>query len=243
MTPKSISIVVPAYNEEKNIQSTVGIIHAFFRENFSDFEIIVVDDGSTDRTAAILDSLSGMPLKVVRHSVNQGKGYSVGQGVAVAEKEHTLLCDADLSTPLEEIKKLLPFMDEGFDIAIGSRAMKGPRLLVRQGFLRRSMGKIFNLFVRLLLFSGIQDTQCGFKCFRTDAAKKIFACQRIQRFSFDVEILYIAKRRNLKIKEVPVAWVNRPDSRVVVWRDPWNMWFDLWRIRMNAARGLYEKHS
>jgi len=240
MINKSISVVIPAYNEEKDIKSTIESIYEFLQDNFSDFEIIAVDDGSTDFTGKILGSLTGLRLRVMHHGVNKGKGYSVKMGVQSAMKDYILLCDADLSTPLEEVNKLLDYIVRNYDIAIGSRALADSRITRRQGLLRSSMGKIFNLLVRLILFGGIRDTQCGFKCFKRDAAQKIFARQRVNRFCFDAEILYIAKRRGLKIKEVGVEWANRASSRVAILRDSLDMLADLFRVRANGRRGLYD---
>lgn len=240
MINKGISIVVPAFNEGANIETIVRSIDGFLRAGFTSYEIIVVDDGSSDQTVQALRSLSRIPLKILCNGVNRGKGYSVKKGIEFAEKEFVLLCDADLSTPLGEVNKFFDYFAQGYDIVIGSRALPDSRLAVRQGLLRRSMGKTFNFFVQALLFRGIKDTQCGFKCFKREQARKLFALQRVERFCFDVEILFIARRRGLKIKEAGVEWANRPESRVAILRDSINMFTDLFKIRMNGWRGAYE---
>ena len=241
MIDAGVSIVIPAYNEGANIRRVVEDVYAFLRANFPDFEIIVVDDGSRDDTVACLESLvSTIPLKIVRNPGNKGKGYSVKSGVMRAEKDFVLFCDADLSTPLKELIGFFDHFAAGYDIVIGSRAMPDSRLAVKQGFLRRSMGKTFNFFLRVLLFGGIRDTQCGFKCFKRGQARRLFALQTIDRFCFDAEVLFIARRLGLKIKEAGVEWRNRSDSRVAIIKDSFNMFADLFRIRINAWRDVYD---
>lgn len=241
MIDKSISIIIPAYNEGANIARVVETVFGFLEENFSVFEIIVVDDGSGDGTIGVLNSLPRrIPLKIISNGVNKGKGYSVKRGVESAGKEYVLFSDADLSTPLREALRFFSFFEQGYDIVIGSRALPDSRLAVRQGMTRRLMGKTFNFFLQRLLLKGISDTQCGFKCFKREQAVRIFARQTIFRFCFDAEILYIARRMGLKIKETGVEWANRADSRVAIVTDSLNMFFDLFRIRINGWRGLYE---
>jgi dolichyl-phosphate beta-glucosyltransferase len=235
----SVSVIIPAFNEGRHIKDVVEAVDVFLRSHFRDYEIIVVDDGSTDDTSAVLKSIARIPLKAIGNGTNRGKGYSVKCGVAAAEKEYVLFCDADLSTPLRELPKFFDYFKLGYDVVIGSRAMPDSRLALKQGLLRRSMGKTFNLFLQCILFRGIRDTQCGFKCFRTPQAKEIFALQTVTGFCFDAEILYIASRKGLKIKEAGVEWSNRADSRVSILGDSLSMFGDLFRIRMNGWRGLY----
>jgi len=241
MIDASVSVIIPAYNEGASIRRAVETVYAFLKGNFSDFEIIVVDDGSADSTAAQIESLlPRIPIQSIRNPVNKGKGYSIRRGVERAEKEYVFFCDADLSTPLEALAGFFPYFAAGYDIVIGSRAVPGSRLVVKQGFLRRSMGKCFNFFLRGLLFGGMRDTQCGFKCFKREHARKLFSVQTVDRFCFDAEVLYIARRRGLKIKEIGVAWTNRADSRVAMVRDSLNMFADLLRIKINGWKGVYD---
>lgn len=241
MIDASVSVIIPAYNEGASIRRVVESVYAFLQNNFSGFEIIVVDDGSTDSTAAQIQSLlPRVPVQVIHNPGNKGKGYSIRRGVERAEKDYVFFCDADLSTPLEELAGFFPYFAAGYDIVIGSRAVPGSRLVVKQGFLRRSMGKGFNLLLRCFLFGGIRDTQCGFKCFKREHARRLFALQTVDRFCFDAEVLYIARRRGLKIKEAGVEWTNRADSRVAMTRDSLNMFADLFRIKINGWKGVYD---
>jgi dolichyl-phosphate beta-glucosyltransferase len=202
-----ISVVIPAYNESGVISETLNQLTEYFVKKPYSFEFIVVNDCSTDQTGDLLRSLSvGKPfIRLINNNSNMGKGFSVKSGVLAAKGDYILFKDADLSTPLTELEKMLPLLADGYDVTIGSRALAGSKLFVRQHWLRQSMGKTFNVFVKLLVFNGINDTQCGFKCFKKQAARRIFSAQRISGFCFDVEILYIAKKLGFKIKEMPVA--------------------------------------
>ena len=168
-----------------------------------------------------------------------GKGFSVKSGVLAAEGQYILFSDADFSTPIEEMEKLVPHFTRGFDVVIGSRAMKNSKIVLKQAWFRQGMGKAFNRLARVLGLADINDTQCGFKCFSGNAAKKIFKLQRLRGFCFDVEVLSIAKRLGYKVREEPVVWVNRADSRVRIVRDSSAMFFDLLRIRLNILLGHY----
>jgi dolichyl-phosphate beta-glucosyltransferase len=240
MIDRAISVIIPAYNEGANIKRVIESVLAFLQGNFSAYEVIVVDDGSTDDTRAVLAAISHRSLKLISNGVNRGKGFSVKRGVETASLEYVLFCDADLSTPLEETAKFFRYFGEGYDIVVGSRAQPDSVLAVKQGIVRQSMGKTFNCLLQWLLFRGIKDTQCGFKCFKREHARSIFACQTIYGFCFDAEILYIAKRRGLRIKECGVKWANRSDSRVAIVADSLSMFLDLFRIRMNGMRGIYD---
>lgn len=242
MTKNSISIVIPAYNEDKNIEKIVVNIQDFLRREFRNFEIIVVDDGSNDNTYKISSELVKQisDLRVLKNNRNYGKGYAVKNGMLSAIYDYILFIDADLSTPIEELDKCIDSLQGGTDIVIGTRASKDSIILKRQNFLREKMGKIFNLFVQLFLFRGIKDTQCGFKCFKRKAAHELFKLQRVYGFCFDAEILYIAKKRGYEIKEVPVKWTNQEESRVTLTKSPISMLLDILRIRLNNIRGCYE---
>ena len=242
MLKNSLSVVIPAYNEEKHIKSAIKEVSDFLKANFSDSEIIVVDDGSTDGTYDAALSLSSeiKNLKVLKNGANKGKGYSVKKGVLLASSDYILFTDVDLSVPLDEFTKFENYITrENAGIIIGSRALKDSNVLKKQNFLRQNMGKIFNLLVRLLLFRGIKDTQCGFKCFRKDVAERLFKAQRIDGFCFDAEILYIAKKNGIKIHTIPIKWINDPDSRVKIIGGSISMFLDLFRIRLNDIFGCY----
>jgi Glycosyltransferases involved in cell wall biogenesis len=201
----------------------------------------VVDDGSTDNTRGVVRKFAQeIPsIRLLENSVNQGKGYSVRMGVVNSHGEIILFSDADLSTPIQEVEKLADWLNRGYDIAIGSRALPGSDILVRQAWPREFMGKVFNLLVQLLTVSGIRDTQCGFKLFKKEAAKVLFEKQTICGFGFDVEILFIAGKSGYRIKEVPIKWINFPDSRVHIVKDSFTMLIDLVRIRTRYLTGKY----
>lgn len=232
-----LSIIIPAYNEERRIGRTLEKIISFLDSKKYKYEIIVVDDGSKDRTREVVKRFRRVKLNEKRR--NRGKGYSVRQGMIAAEGDYLLFSDADLSTPIEEIEKMMRLIN-AYDVVIGSRTIKGADVQVKQPFYREYMGKIFNLFVQVLAIKGIKDTQCGFKLFTRRAAKKIFPKQRIKGFGFDVEILYIAKKKGFRIEQVPVIWRNDENTKVSAFRDSSDMFFDLLRIRLNDISGKYD---
>jgi dolichyl-phosphate beta-glucosyltransferase len=237
-----LSVIIPAYNEEQRIGNTLRAIHAYLQQQPYSAEIIVVDDGSHDGTASLVRTFDTTPpICLLQNDRNRGKGFSVRQGFLHARGEYLLFSDADLSTPIEEVETLLAALYESCDIAIGSRALPGSRVEVHQPWYRENMGRLFNLFVQALAVPGIHDTQCGFKCFGREAARAI--CQRMttERFGFDVEMLYLARRLGYRVREVPVVWRNSPQSRVRVWRDSICMITELLRIRWNSVRGRYNR--
>jgi dolichyl-phosphate beta-glucosyltransferase len=237
-----LSVIIPAYNEEQRIGNTLRAIHAYLQQQPYSAEIIVVDDGSQDGTASLVRAYDTTPpIYMLQNDRNRGKGFSVRQGFLHARGEYLLFSDADLSTPIEEVETLLAALYESCDIAIGSRALPGSRVEVHQPWYRENMGRLFNLFVQALAVPGIHDTQCGFKCFGREAARAI--CQRMttERFGFDVEMLYLARRLGYRVREVPVVWRNSPQSRVRVWRDSICMITELLRIRWNSVRGRYNR--
>lgn len=229
-----LSVVIPAYNEEKRIGRTLVAIRKFLQEKHWDYELIVVDDGSSDQTAHIVKhAFSGVHdrHRLISNERNRGKGYSVRRGMLEANGEFILFTDADLSTPIEEVVKLLDSLLNGFDLAIGSRALHGSQVEVHQNFIREMMGKIFNRISRWFLFKEIRDSQCGFKCFKHDPAKALFSSQKVDGFAFDAEIVYLAQKLGYKICEVPVIWRNSVASKVQILSDPLKMFSDLIRIR------------
>jgi dolichyl-phosphate beta-glucosyltransferase len=237
-----LSIIIPAYNEETRIVRSLERIYLYLQQQTYTYELIIVDDGSTDRTVRVVNDI----LKRIEHGkllqngVNRGKGYSVRQGVLHSYGDYVLFSDADLSTPIEEVEKLFKYVTQGYDIVIGSRGLKESDIRVHQSWYRERMGKIFNRFVRSLMLTEFSDTQCGFKCFCGDVARKLFAKQKIDHFSFDVEVLFLAACDGYKVKEVPIQWLNEPNSRVNAIRDSSKMFKDLLKIRYNTWMRKYE---
>lgn len=238
---RSLSVVVPAYNEEGRLRVTLPHLCKNVRRRFLDYEIIVVDDGSTDETSKIVKEVSNYDehVRLIRYRDNMGKGHAVRTGVLAARKENIVFCDADLSTPFREINKLLKAIDKGGDIAIGSRARKETRILKRQPLYRVLMGKTYNKIVQMLAVPGINDTQCGFKCFKAAVAIDIFEDCQINGFSFDVEVLYIAQKRGFHIEEVGVLWKNNEMSKVHPLYHSLQMLKDLLIIRGYGLLGYY----
>jgi dolichyl-phosphate beta-glucosyltransferase len=229
------SLVVPAFDERERIERAIGAISAWRRSKPGgwEWEVIVVDDGSSDGTADLARRAAlaeGLPIEILRHETNRGKGAAIRTGVLASTGDPVLVSDTDLSTPLTEWVKLAERLPTR-PVAIGSRALDEDLVRQRQPFYRQFMGKIFNGFVRTLAVRGIHDTQCGFKLFRGDVARDLFADSRIDRFAYDVEILYLARLRGIEIAEVPVLWFNSPESKVSVVKDSLRMLRDLLRIR------------
>ncbi|MDI6794276.1 MAG: glycosyltransferase family 2 protein, partial [bacterium] len=235
-----LSVVIPAFNEKRRIVPTLRKIRRYLETQGFLYEIIVVDDGSTDgMAAAIKKEQEGRHLRLLKNDINRGKGYSVRKGMLAASGELILFSDADLSTPIEEVEKLLQYLANGRDIAIGSRALSESKLIVPQNWCRQTAGRTFNLLVQTLALRGIKDTQCGFKLFTRRAARMIFSRQRFDGFGFDVEVLYLGKKLGFKIAEVPVKWLNSPGSKVHILNDSTKMFLDLFRLRVNDLLGQY----
>lgn len=229
-----LSIVIPAYNEEKRIKKTLETIDSYFLSKKYSYELIVVDDGSKDKTKQlILNSVSFKQgnLVLLENRQNRGKGFSVKKGFLASKGDYILFSDSDLSTPIEEFEKLLSYIKSGYDIAIGSRTIQGAQVQVHQPFYREYMGKYFNALVQFFVFEGIIDTQCGFKLFDAGIAKELALNLKIDGFAFDVELLYLARKKGYKIAEVPVIWANSPASRVNPIFDSWRMFCELLAIK------------
>jgi glycosyltransferase involved in cell wall biosynthesis len=242
-SPKlDLSIVIPAFNEESRLPKTLESVIAYVQSRTYQAEIIVVDDGSSDQTSAVADSYRQKypGLRYISNGGNRGKGYSVRHGMLEALGEITLFSDADLSTPIEEADKLLAAIrEQNFDAAIGSRAMDRSLIQVHQSPIREIAGIFFNRMVQWILGIQFSDTQCGFKAFRRERARIIFEQQRIERFGFDPEILFLAKRNGLRVAEIPVRWSHDAATKVNVAADGMLMFLELILIRWNAARGYY----
>jgi dolichyl-phosphate beta-glucosyltransferase len=232
----ALSVVIPAFNEAQRLPPTLEKIQRHLAGRPQEFEILVVDDGSADATAEVAARAGAT---VLRNEGNRGKGYSVRRGMLHAKGARRLMTDADLSTPIEELERLMACMDEGYDVVIASRAMAGSRVEVRQPWYRENLGRAFNLVVRALVLPGLQDTQCGFKLFTAAAARDAFAASRLDGFSFDVEALVAARRRGYRIAELPVTWRNDEATRVGMVRGGL-AFLDLLRIRVHAWRGRYD---
>jgi dolichyl-phosphate beta-glucosyltransferase len=235
-----LSIVIPAYNEERRLLWTLIRIFHFLRDRGIEAEVIVVDDGSRDQTAELVRQLiTGRPgLRLLSNPGNRGKGYSVRHGMLESRGRLALFTDADLSAPIEEAPKLLDALGE-YDIAIGSRALDRSLIAHHQPRWRELAGIAYNRALRLLTGLPFEDTQCGFKAFRLDRARVIFTQQRIEGFGFDPEILFLARRHGLRTVEIPVRWSHDPDSRVAVLSDGMKMLGDALRVRWNELRGRY----
>jgi dolichyl-phosphate beta-glucosyltransferase len=238
-----LSVIVPAYNEEKRLPKTIREIDKYLKTQSYESEIIVVSDGSKDRTIEVAKNL--MPeiknLKLLEFKDKRGKGFGVRQGMLEAKGKYRVFTDADNSTSIDQVEKMWPEFEKGFDVVIGSRDIKGAVLAIPQPWIRRRTGDIFNLITQIVSgLWGIWDTQCGFKGFSEKAANDIFPKTLIDRFAFDVEALILAKKLGYKIKEIPVTWLNDPDSKVKL-KSMFDMLLDVFKIRLNMIKGLYEK--
>jgi len=237
-----LSIVIPAYNEESRIAPTIRDIVGYCRSGGRAFELILVDDGSRDGTTSAGRSLAeDFPeLRVIRLASNHGKGYAVRTGVINALGSTVLFADADGSTPISEIERLEAALASGADLAVGSRELRADGVQVQAKLYRRFMGRTFHRMVKWLADVGVTDTQCGFKLFRSPVAHDLFSRTMMNGFSFDVEVLLMARRRGYSIAEVPVNWVHQPGSKVRLTRDSLRMAADLFRIRAHWLSGEYE---
>jgi len=237
-----LSVVIPSYNEELRLPGTLDRIAAYLQTYGGAAEVLVVDDGSKDRTAAVAESYGRKipSLRVVSNGVNRGKGYSVRHGMQEARGRIALFTDADLSAPIEEAGKLIAALENN-DVAIGSRAMDRSLITVHESPFREFAGIIFNKIVRIILWLPFVDTQCGFKAFRRENCGVIFEQQRIERFGFDPELLYLARHHGLRTVEIPVRWGHSAATKVSMLRDSVQMFIDVFTIRWNALTGCYPR--
>jgi dolichyl-phosphate beta-glucosyltransferase len=231
-----LSIVVPCYNEEQRLPRTIEQIERYLDGKDTQYELILVDDGSADGTRLIMDAAAERHVSVRVEALphNRGKGRALAVGVGVARGDEILLTDADLSTPIEELEKLQAALNKGAGVAIASRALRGSRVEVSQPIYRVLMGKAFNLIVQAVLLPGIWDTQCGFKLFRADVAHRVFAGLVTDGFAYDPEVLFRARRQGVKIAEVPVVWRNSAPTKVSPIRSSFDMLRHVVRIRFRG---------
>jgi len=234
-----LSIVIPAHNEESRLPRALGQIFVFLEKQPYASEVVIVENGSSDRTLEVAHEFAlRHPTLVVIHEEQRGKGNAVRRGVLAARGEYRFICDADLSMPIDETQKFLPPALDDFDVAIASREAPGAVRYAEPPY-RHWGGRAINLAIRILILPGLNDTQCGFKCFRAEVAENIFRQQTLMGWSFDIEILYLARRKRLRIKEVPIHWHFDADSKVNAVRDALRMLGDIFRIHLNALRGKY----
>jgi len=240
------SIVIPAFNEELRLPATLDRIVTYLKTCGREAEVLVVDDGSRDRTAAVAESFRSKihTLRVVPNGINRGKGYSVRHGVQEARGQIVLFTDADLSSPIDEAEKLIEVLNaQNYDLAIGSRAVDRSLITVHESPFREFAGIIFNKIVRLILWLPFVDTQCGFKAFRRERCAIIFEQQTIERFGFDPELLYLARHHGLRAVEIPVRWGHSPATKISMLRDSLQMFLDVFKIRWNSLLGRYPRKS
>ena len=246
-SPVFLTIIIPAYNEERRLPPTLQKIAAFLRSQPYRSEVLVVENGSRDDTSGVTERFLAEqvrpedPFAVVLTHSTPGKGAAVRHGMLMGQGDYLFICDADLAMPIEEIAKFLPpaLKRGAYDIAIASREAPGAERIDEPVY-RHVMGRVFNFLVRVLAVRGIQDTQCGFKMFTRESAHLTFALQKLDGWSFDVEALYIARRHNLRLVEIPIRWYYQTDSRVRPVQDTINMVRELLKIRRNGRRGMYD---
>jgi dolichyl-phosphate beta-glucosyltransferase len=228
-----LSVVIPCYNEELRLPRTIEQVERFLGASGDHYELILVDDGSADGTRRVMDEAAARnkSIRIVALPINRGKGRALAEGVRVSRGDYVLVTDADLSTPIDELPKLEAALAAGAGVAIGSRAIKGSRVEVSQPIYRVLMGKAFNIIVQLVLLPGIWDTQCGFKLFRGDVAREVFEGLTTDGFGYDPEVLYLAKKKGVRITEVPVVWRNSAPTKVSAIRSSLDMFRHVVRIR------------
>ena len=238
-----LSVIVPAYNEEQRLPHSLRRIVGYLGKQEYTSEVIVVDDGSEDGTAQVVEEMMAeLPILSLLRTEHRGKGHAVKTGMLAGQGEYLFICDADLSMPIEELYKFLPPALEGYDVAIASREVAGARRYDEPSY-RHFMGRVFNWIVRLFAVRGFQDTQCGFKCFKGEAGQEVFAYQIMDGWGFDVEVLFIAQKRGYKVVEVPIDWYYSANSRIHPLRDSIGMFREVIKIRLNDWKGRYRKRG
>jgi Glycosyltransferases involved in cell wall biogenesis len=237
--------VIPAYNESSRLRPTLDTLLRYVHDQQWDVEILVVNDGSKDDTAQVVREYGKIhpEILLLENPGNRGKGFSVRNGMLHARGDICLFTDADLSSPIEEAQKLLAAINAGADLAIGSRWLKAELQTERQPLYRQAFGRIFNLVLRVVLGMRFVDTQCGFKAFRREAVQRIFPLQKIERWGFDPEILYLARRAGLKVAEVPVVWAHSEGTRLSPLKDGIRMFGEVLRIRWYSLTGAYNANA
>jgi dolichyl-phosphate beta-glucosyltransferase len=242
LTLPLLSIVIPAHNEENRLPRSLEQVFAFLKRQAYEAEVLVVENGSSDRTFELAQGFAKehKNLRVLREA-GRGKGLAVRRGMLEARGQYRFMCDADLSMPIEEVNKFLPPARSDFDIAIGSREAPDA-VRYDEPFYRHFGGRLINLAIRLLILPGLHDTQCGFKCFRAEAAERLFNRQTLNGWSFDIELLFIACRISYRVVEIPIDWYYRSESKVSTVRDALRLLGDIFLIRINARRGIYDPH-
>jgi glycosyltransferase involved in cell wall biosynthesis len=243
-TNPDLSIIIPAYNEEVRLPAALEQIAAYIQACGRETEVLVVDDGSRDGTAAVAEyfQIKIPSLRIISNGINRGKGYSVRHGIQEARGRIALFTDADLSAPIEEAGKLIDALETN-DVAIGSRALDRSLISVHESPFREFAGIVFNTIVRLILWLPFLDTQCGFKAFCRERCRIIFEQQTIERFGFDPELLYLARHHGLRVVEIPVRWGHSPATKVSMLRDSMQMFLDVFTIRWNSLRGRYPRKA
>jgi dolichyl-phosphate beta-glucosyltransferase len=243
-TNPDLSIIIPAYNEEVRLPAALEQIAAYIQACGRETEVLVVDDGSKDGTAAVAEyfQIKIPSLRIISNGINRGKGYSVRHGIQEARGRIALFTDADLSAPIEEAGKLIDALETN-DVAIGSRALDRSLISVHESPFREFAGIVFNTIVRLILWLPFLDTQCGFKAFCRERCRIIFEQQTIERFGFDPELLYLARHHGLRVVEIPVRWGHSPATKVSMLRDSMQMFLDVFTIRWNSLRGRYPRKA
>ncbi|OGD63319.1 hypothetical protein A2160_02410 [Candidatus Beckwithbacteria bacterium RBG_13_42_9] len=238
--PKSLSIVFPLFNEEERFSRGLPLIIKFYKAH-QGWEFIFVNDGSSDKTKELVEEkIKNFPRMIlISYRKNQGKGYALKQGILKANRNYVLFTDIDFSTPVSELKLFMPFVKRGADMIIGTRKIKGAVILKHQPKVREWLGKRFTNLTNFCLGLDVSDFTCGFKLFKTKMAKKLFTRQKIKRWGFDAEILFLAKKGNLKVVEVPVTWSNDQQTKVRLAKDVMQSLMDLFKIRLNDLSGQY----
>ena len=238
-----LSLVIPAYNEEARISETLQRVISYLEGRSYSWEVLVADDGSSDGTGSLVAEVAATQpnLRLISLS-HRGKGWAVKNAMLAATGEYRVLCDADLSVPIEQVERLLPPQAQGIDIALGSRAAEGAKR-IGEPARRHLMGRIYNALVRTIAVAGIQDTQCGFKCYRGEVVPVLFQQQTMDGFAFDVEVLFLARKAGMTLREIPVDWYYRENSKVRAFRDSVAMTLDLLRIRWRHLRGRYRRQD